>query len=76
MSQHDDDTPVDTADQDAWVDFTDSLRNALEKKLPQVPSMSGMDAHQYVLACKEAFWLSVNARAYDTNVDKENDPWD
>jgi hypothetical protein len=66
-----------SAEQIAWVEVADELRERLRRRLEFVPTSASADNYQLVLSLQSAYWFSINCRAYDEHLSAETDkkPW-
>jgi hypothetical protein len=68
----DDDEPVSSADQDAWVAIARALRFQIERQIPTAGAMSPNDLKTFIDAVREVQWLHERSLEFDANVAREN----
>lgn len=68
---HDDDKPTQSVEQDEWVASAKSMREAILKRIEDVPAMKPEEIQQLVSALAQALELFKTASLYDKWLDLE-----
>ena len=68
---HDDDTPTDSADQDAWLELARAVRVRLAGQVDLIPAMQPCEVQQFVETCRAALNLEIEAATRDKRIDVE-----
>ena len=60
-----------SAEQTGWMEIADAVRSQLCRYVLTMPSMNVCDMKTFIEATQAAYWLEVNAAAFDTAVETE-----
>ena len=63
-------TESDSADQDFWTELTDAIRGELSRRGRTMQQMTMEDLHTYIIACRDACNLEINAKSFDKKLSK------
>lgn len=58
--------------QQEWQAIAGAVRNSLMTAVGRLPNATPAEAKALLEACRDAYWLEINARSFDTNVAHEN----
>lgn len=73
---HDDDEPVASTVQDAWVAIVTELREQLKRRIAGVGEMSPSDIKAFIDCFVDLRWLEVGAMTFDGDVDRRGRSFD
>lgn len=59
-------------EQVAWQEIATTIRNCLGAAAHRLAAATPVEAKAFLEACRDAYWLEINARSFDTNVAHEN----
>lgn len=73
MGSSDDTEPVDSADQDAWVNLAERLRARLTSRLKDIPKMKIDDIRILIDSIESVFWFHCDTLLFDKRLKNESD---
>jgi hypothetical protein len=61
---------MDSAAQDQWVEIAETIRQQIAKRLRHLPQMTNEDVKDVINAAQAAYWLEINAAAFDKHLEE------
>jgi hypothetical protein len=61
---------MDSAAQDQWVEIAETIRQQIAKRIQYMPEMTNEGIKDIIAAAQAAYWLEINAAAFDKHLDE------